>query len=176
MEKFAHFALGVVWRAAIHDWTMPDGMILPRQAMGDFEPPIRNYLLGGKFPPNTSVIVIVCSDDQSRRIWYTPTILIETNCLNFRFLARCNSPRKCLFYGSAAHRMPEIMAVFVKLSKGEPTRHCSFGPILGFREDCGQYGHYSQKRIISVSAVTRAERPKVGRCELSRVADHSRLR
>ena len=103
-------------------------MILPRQAMGDFEPPIRNYLLGGKFPPNTSVIVIVCSDDQSRRIWNTPTILIETNCLNFRFLARgvffrvmigyqmpqvfrdmsCNSPRKCLFYGSAAHRIPKL--------------------------------------------------------------------
>ena len=138
MEKFAHFALGVVWRAAIHDWTMPDGMILPRQAIGDFESPIRNYLLGGEFPPDTSVIVIVCRDDHSRRIWNTPTILIEANCLNFRFLARgvffrvmmgyqmpqafrdmsCNSPRKCLFYGSAAHRMPEIMAVF-EASKAE---------------------------------------------------------
>lgn len=136
MEKFAHFALGVVWRATIHDWTMPDGTILPRQAIGDFEPPIRNYLMGGTFPPDTSVIVIVCSDDQSRRIWNTPTILIEANCLNFRFLARgvffrvmmgyqlpdafremsCTSPRKCLFYGSAAHRIPEIMAIF-ELSK-----------------------------------------------------------
>jgi hypothetical protein len=132
MEKFAHFALGIVWRAAIHDWTMPDGTVLPRQAIGDFEPPIRSYLLGGTFPPDTSVIVIVCSDHQSRRIWNTPTILIEANCLNFRFFARGVffrvmmgyqmpvefrersriSPRKCLFYGSLAHRMPEIMAVF----------------------------------------------------------------
>jgi hypothetical protein len=136
MEKFAHFVLGIVWRAAIHDWTMPDGTILPRQAIGDFEPPIRSYLLGGTFPPDTSVIVIVCSDHQSRRIWSTPTILIEANCLNLRFHARgvffrvmmgyqqpeafremsCISPRKCLFYGSAAHRMPEIMAIF------EPTK------------------------------------------------------
>ena len=136
MEKFAHFALGIVWRATIHDWTMPDGTILPRHAIGDFEPPIRSYLLGGAFPPDTSVIVIVCSDRQSRRIWNTPTILIEANCLNFRFLARgiffrvmmgyqlpeafremsCISPRKCLFYGDAAHRMPEIMAIF------EPTK------------------------------------------------------
>ena len=132
MEKFAHFALGVVWRATVHDWTMPDGMILPRQAIGDFEPPIRSFLMGGKFPLDTSVIVIVCSDEQSRRIWTTPTILVEANCLNFLFLARgvsfrvmmgyqmleefremsCISPRKCLFYGSVAHRMPEITAIF----------------------------------------------------------------
>ena len=136
MEKFAHFALGIVWRATIHDWKMPDGTILPRQAIGDFEPPIRSYLLGGTFPPDTSVIVIVCSDHQSRGVWTTPTISIEANCLNFGFHARgvyfrvmmgyqlpesfrewsCVSPRKCLFYGNVAHRMPEIMAIF------EPTK------------------------------------------------------
>ena len=88
LEKFSHFALGIVWRATIHDWTMPDGTILPRQAIGDFEPPIRSYLLGGPFPRDTSVIVIVCSDHESRRIWTLPTILVEANCLNFRFLAR----------------------------------------------------------------------------------------
>ena len=136
MGKFAHFALGIVWRAIVHDWTMPDGTILARQAIGDFEPPIRSYLLGGTFPPDTSVIVIVCSDHQSRRIWTAPTIFIEANCLNFGFHARgvyfrvmmgyqlpeafrewsCASPRKCLFYGNVAHRMPEIMAIF------EPTQ------------------------------------------------------
>jgi hypothetical protein len=132
MEKFAYFAMSVVWRAAVHDWEMPDGTILPRKAIGDFEPPIRKYLLGGEFPPDTSVIVIVCTDGQARRVWTTPTILIEANCLNFRFLARgvffrvmmgyrmpdmfremsCRSARKCLFYGSAEHRMDEILAVF----------------------------------------------------------------
>lgn len=136
LEKFAHFALGIAWRATIHDWTMPDGLILPRQAIGDFEPPIRRYLLGGAFPPDTSVIVIVCSDRESRRIWNTPTTVIEASCLNFRFLARgvffrvmmgyqlpeafremsCISPRKCLFYGNAAHRMSEILSIF------EPTK------------------------------------------------------
>jgi hypothetical protein len=105
MEKFAHFALGVVGRAAIHDWTMPDGMILPSQAIGDFERPIRNYLLGGNFPPDTSVIVIVCSDDQSRRIWYTSMILIEANYLNFRFLARGVFFRviRCLRHSAICH-------------------------------------------------------------------------
>jgi hypothetical protein len=136
MEKFAYFAMSIVWRAAVHDWEMPDGTMLPRKAIGDFEPPIRKYLLGGEFPPDTSVIVIVCTDGRARRIWTTPTILIEANCLNFRFLARgvffrvmmgyrmpdmfremsCRSARKCLFYGSAEHRMDEILEVF------EPTR------------------------------------------------------
>jgi hypothetical protein len=140
MEKFAHFALGIVWRAAIHDWEMPDRTILPRQAMGDFEPAIRKYLLGGDFPPDTSVIVIVCTDDEARRIWTTPTILIEANCLNFRFLARgvffrvmmgyqmpdmfrnmsCRSPRKCLFYGSAAH-LSGTTFCRVRPSRSRPT-------------------------------------------------------
>ena len=132
MNQFAHFALGIVWRAAIHDWEMPDGIILPRQDIRDFEPPIRKYLLGGDFPPDTSVLVIVCTDGDARRIWNTPTVSVEADCLNFRFMARgvffrvmmgyqmpdvfrdmsCHSARKCLFYGSAEHRMHEILAVF----------------------------------------------------------------
>jgi hypothetical protein len=132
MDKFAYFALSVVWRAAVHDWEMPDGNILPRQAIGDFEPPIRGYLLGGEFPPDTAVIVIVCSNEEMRRIWTTPMGDAADDSLTFRFLVRgvffrvmmgyrlpqyfrercCRSPRKCLFYGSAAHRVPEIMAIF----------------------------------------------------------------
>ena len=64
MEKFA---MSIVWRAAVDDWEMPDGTILPRKAIGDFEPPIRKYPLGGEFPPDTSVIVIVCTDGQARK-------------------------------------------------------------------------------------------------------------
>ena len=131
MDKFAYFALSLVWRPAVHDWEMPDGSILPRMALGDFESPIRRYLLGGEFPSHTAVIVIVCSDSGARKVWNTPTVNVEVNCLNFRFLMRgvffrvmmghglpnyfreccCRSPRKCLFYGSAEHRMPEIMAI-----------------------------------------------------------------
>jgi hypothetical protein len=133
MDKFAYFALSIVWRAAVHDWEMFDGTVRPRMAIGDFEPPIREYLLGkGKFPPDTAVIVIVCNDHEARRVWTTPTVHVEASCLNFRFFVRgilfrvmmgyqmpdyfreisCNSPRKCLFFGSAAHRMPEIMQIF----------------------------------------------------------------
>jgi hypothetical protein len=137
MDKFAYFALSIVWRAAVHDWEMPDGTVRPRMAIGDFEPPIREYLLGkGEFPSDTAVIVIVCSDADARKVWTTPSVDVEANCLNFRFLSRgiffrvmmgyqmpnffrevsCTSPRKCLFHGSAAHRMPELMEIFEQRS------------------------------------------------------------
>lgn len=84
------------------------------------------------FPPDTSVIVVVCSDDESRKVWTLPQPHVEADCLNFRFLAfgvlfrvmmgyrqwqvfrdfSCTSPRKCIFYGSAKHRMSEIMRIF----------------------------------------------------------------
>jgi hypothetical protein len=132
MDKFAYFALSLVWRASAHDWEMPDGNILPRVQMGDFEPPIREYLMGGEFPPDTAVIVIVCKDEEIRKVWNLPMIDVADNSLTFRFILRgvmfrvmmgrrlpeyfrvrcCRSPRKCLFYGSAAHRVPEVMAIF----------------------------------------------------------------
>ena len=41
MDKFAYFALSIVWRGAVHDWVMFDGSVRPRNEIGDFEPPIR---------------------------------------------------------------------------------------------------------------------------------------
>jgi hypothetical protein len=133
MDKFAYFALSIVWRGTAHDWTLLDGTVRPRFAIGDFEPPIREYLVGGPMPPDTAVIVVVASDDESRTVWTTPLIPNDgVPCLSFVFLIRgvffrvmmgrhlpqgfraacCTSPRKCLWYGSAKHGMPEIMEIF----------------------------------------------------------------
>jgi hypothetical protein len=133
MDKFAYFALSIVWRGAAHDWILFDGTVRPRTRIGGFEEPIRQYLLGkSPLPPDTAIIVIVCTDDGARKTFTTPVIHVEDNCLNFRFLARgvlfrvmmgrhlpeafrqasCTSSRKCLWYGSAKHRMPEILAIF----------------------------------------------------------------
>lgn len=133
MDKFAYFAISIVWRGAVHDWALPDGSVRPHNALGEFVDPMRLYLLGqAPFPPDTSVIVIVCSDDESRKVWTVPSVHIEADCLNFRFHTfgvmfrvmmgyrqwdfyrelSCTSPRKPIFYGSAKHRMPEIMQIF----------------------------------------------------------------
>jgi hypothetical protein len=141
MDKFAYFAISVVWRGAVQDWMMPDGTVRPHDALGDFVEPMRLYLLGqSRLPPDTSVIVIVGSDEESRKVWTTPQVHVEADCLNFRFLtfgvlfrvmmgyrqpqyfreSCCTSPRKCLFYGSMKHRMPEIMQMFEKTSRRTP--------------------------------------------------------
>jgi hypothetical protein len=133
MDKFAYFAMSIVWRGCVHDWTMLDGEVRPASPMGDFQEQIRRYLLGETcLPPDMVVLVIVCSDKQSRNVWMIPKEEVAENCINVRFLLRgilfrvlighqmpdfyrgmcCTSPRKCLFYGNASHRVPEIMAVF----------------------------------------------------------------
>lgn len=133
MDKFAYFAISVVWRGAVHDWIMPDGNVRPHDALGDFVEPMRVYLLGqAPSPPDSSVIVLVGSDDDSRTIWTLPQAHVEADCLNFRFMTfgvmfrvmmgyqqwqyfrdnSCTSPRKCLFYGSMKQRVTEIMQLF----------------------------------------------------------------
>jgi hypothetical protein len=73
MDKFAYFALSLVWRGAVHDWVMFDGTVRPRTMLGGFEEPIRQYLAGeATLPPDTAVIVIVCTDDEVRTIFTTP--------------------------------------------------------------------------------------------------------
>jgi len=133
MDKFAYFAISIVWRGAVCDWTMPDGTLRPHDASGGFLEPMRLYLLGLlPLPQDTSVIVIVGSDGESRKVWTTPQTDVEAGCLNFRFLTfgvmfrvmmgfgqsqyfrdySCTSPLKCIFYGNMKHRMPEIMEIF----------------------------------------------------------------
>jgi hypothetical protein len=137
MDKFAYFALSVLWRAAVHQWVLFDGNAAPQIALGDFEEPMRLYLLGqAPLPPDTAVIVLVCSDNEARRIWTTPSTHVEAMCLNFRFLVRgvlfrvmmgrhmpqyfrdysCTSARKCIFWGDMSHRMPEVSQIFQQTS------------------------------------------------------------
>ena len=89
MDRFAYFALSMVWRGAVQQWVFPDGNIVPEILLGDFEEGMRSYLLAKTpLPLNTAVIVIVCSDKESRKVWVTPSTHVEAMCLNFRFLAR----------------------------------------------------------------------------------------
>lgn len=85
MEQFAYFALSIVWRRTIHDWSPA----IPRWELGQFAVDMRNYLLGETaFPGNMSVLVMVCSDEASRRMWTIPTQFVEAGCRNFAFDAR----------------------------------------------------------------------------------------
>lgn len=139
MDKFAYFAMSIVWRRAAIQWTAFDGSILPRTPLGTFEEQLREYLLRpAKLPPDMAVIVLVDSSKEMRRVWMPPAPEVLDSCLNFRFLVRgiffrvlmghgmpahyrdkcCTSPRKCIFYGDGSHRAPEIMRIFNESSHG----------------------------------------------------------
>ncbi len=133
MDRFAYFAMSIVWRRAAIDWKSFDGSVLPATPLGDFQEQIRCYLISNTtLPPDMVVLVMVGSDVESRKVWIPPSGEVFEGCINFRFLVRgiffrvligygmpafyreicCTSPRKCVFYGDAKHRMPEIMAIF----------------------------------------------------------------
>lgn len=133
MDKFAYFAMSIVWRRAAIEWTAFDSSILPGTPLGTFEEQIRQYLLRpAKLPPDMVVIVLVDSSKEMRRVWMPPTQEVFDSCLNFRFMVRgiffrvlmgrgmpahyrdkcCTSPRKCIFYGDGSDRAPAIMRIF----------------------------------------------------------------
>jgi hypothetical protein len=88
-EEFAYFTLSVVWRRSIHEWLNFDGTPLPQWNLGAFGEQMRAFLAGeAGFPPDTAVMVIVCSDEHSRQFWWPPSTDVVCNCLGFEFLAR----------------------------------------------------------------------------------------
>lgn len=84
-DKFAYFAPSIVWRRTIHEWSPA----VPRWDLGQFAEDMRQFFLGQiPFPVNMSVLVMVCSDEASRRMWTIPYQFIEAGCLNFAFDVR----------------------------------------------------------------------------------------
>jgi hypothetical protein len=87
--KFTYFTLSVMWRRAIHDWVGFDGEGLPAGNLGAFGEQLRAFLAGeAPFPPDTAVLVKVCSDSYSREFWTAPSTDVVHNCLGLEFLAR----------------------------------------------------------------------------------------
>jgi hypothetical protein len=128
MDKFAYFAVSVVWRAVASQWPMQDGNLTQKVNLGAFQENMRRYLLSEtQLPPDLAVIVIVCSDIESRMRFFHPAGSFEAGCINFRFLARgvvfrvmmgyqmlpylrersCTSNLKCIWYGDCKQRTLE---------------------------------------------------------------------
>lgn len=119
-DKFAYFAVSIVWRRTIHEWSPA----IPRWELGQFAEDMRQYLLGNTpFPANMSVLVTVCSDDFSRRMWTIPSQFVEAGCLNFAFDVRgirfrvmmghlpafafsfdCRGPQRSIFFADCGKR------------------------------------------------------------------------
>ncbi len=74
MDMFAYFALSMAWRGT-HSWPICGSKHTTPIRLGFYEEPIRRFLAEETmdFPSETSVIVIVCTDKESREAWFLPT-------------------------------------------------------------------------------------------------------
>jgi hypothetical protein len=73
-DQLSYFALSIVWRAAVHQWTMAFGDKSTVVHLGTTEQPTRDFLLGNAvFPPDVMVWSLVCADTASIRTFLLPT-------------------------------------------------------------------------------------------------------
>jgi len=121
MEKFSYFALSLLWRGVVAQWLMPCGALTSPLQIGDFEEPIRKYLLGeASYPAQTWVIVIVEANEIARAAFTVPQGVSKSGFPDFGFLVRgvhfrvamgpnvpmylqqccCTLPQRYIFYGS----------------------------------------------------------------------------
>ena len=84
-DGFAYFALSIIWRAAVAQWPLPNGGLTTPIILSTFEEPIRRYLMDETgLPPDIAVLIRICTDEESRRAWYTPAP-VEAHPLNAFF-------------------------------------------------------------------------------------------
>jgi hypothetical protein len=122
--KFAYFAVSIIWRRTIHEWSPS----IPKWELGQFAEDMRQYLLRKVSSPGSmSVIVIVCSDQASRRMWTIPALVGEMGCLDaafdvrgirFRLLmgqlppfahqANCMGPQRPIFLADCEKKINEV--------------------------------------------------------------------
>ncbi len=62
-----YFALSVFWRAAATDWPG-----YKKRELGPYERPLRRYLLGGPFPDDVALVVIVAPPGAARLLVVPP--------------------------------------------------------------------------------------------------------
>lgn len=73
-ERLAYFAMSVFWRASVHSLKMANGETTSICLGKKYDEEIRQYLLGDiSIPPNTSLIVSVCTDKTSQRSFFAPS-------------------------------------------------------------------------------------------------------
>jgi hypothetical protein len=87
-EKFAYFALSLIWRAAVHVWDLPFGGKTTLLNLGAIEEPIRKYLLGTvAFPSEVVVVATACTDPLSIQSFSAPSQVIGFQGTCFAILA-----------------------------------------------------------------------------------------
>ena len=59
MEQIIYFGMSMFWRAAARRWTSSLGVAAPPVDLGEYYEPIRHFLLGGPFPEDVVIFVLI---------------------------------------------------------------------------------------------------------------------
>jgi hypothetical protein len=59
LDQLIYFGMSVFWRGACRQWKTSTGAIAPAVDLGAYYEPIRQFLLGGPFPQNVHIIVLI---------------------------------------------------------------------------------------------------------------------
>jgi hypothetical protein len=88
-EPFAHFALGLLWKGAVHQWNTVQGQTTSVKLNHPYEDAIRRYLLGESgLPEGVYIMVAACKDKGSRGMVFAPTLVNGANHQMFSILVR----------------------------------------------------------------------------------------
>jgi hypothetical protein len=87
-QKLGYFALSVFWRGSVHVWR-GSSKKAPVIQLGEYEEPIRRYLLGETpFPAGIAVMPFVCTDQFSQSVFYEPSRGNDADATTWTFMAR----------------------------------------------------------------------------------------
>lgn len=85
-DKFAYFALSIIWRAAVHQWDTPWGKSTVIN-LSQGEEPVRQFLVGMTgMPAEAAVVLTVCTDIYSRGAFFMPSRVTNFEGMCFVFL------------------------------------------------------------------------------------------
>lgn len=59
MDQLIYFGMSVFWRGACRKWKTSTGSVAPPVDLGEHYDPIRKFLLGGPFPQNVHIVVLI---------------------------------------------------------------------------------------------------------------------
>jgi hypothetical protein len=72
--KLGYFVLSVLWRASVHTWRLYGQEL--HMGLGEFEEPVRLYLVGASgFPHNVFITAGACTDRGSQGMFFVPSRL-----------------------------------------------------------------------------------------------------
>ena len=87
LEKLVYFGFSVFWRGAVHHWKSTSGAYAQQLDLGEWEEPIRRFLLeSAALPTNLVLTLDVWPYNSRHQMSYPPEEMHRSDCLRYWFV------------------------------------------------------------------------------------------